>query len=64
MPFGDWNDQDCQAVTKACSYVLVGRCYLFREKIWEVFLIKGNYGIKAEGSFETRESGHETERND
>ena len=46
------------------SYVLVGRCYLFREENLEVFLIKGNYGIKAESSFETRESGHETERND
>ena len=46
------------------SYVLAGRCYLFREENLEVFLIKGNYGIKAESSFETRESGHETERND
>jgi hypothetical protein len=32
-------------------------------ELWGI-LIKGNYGIKAESSFETRESGHETERND
>ena len=33
------------------SYVLVGRCYLFREENLEVFLIKGNCGIKAEGTW-------------
>jgi hypothetical protein len=27
------------------SYILVGRCYLFREENCEVFLIKGNYEL-------------------
>jgi hypothetical protein len=32
------------------SYVLVGRCYLFREENLEVFLIKGNYDKRAVSS--------------